>query len=57
MTGAGAGQVVTAETIAQRDASSVIARSEATKQSILSRCGVLAMTGVCGNACDLEQRP
>jgi hypothetical protein len=53
---------VTAETIIQSRALSVIARSEATKQSILPFRGSmdcfasLAMTSFCGNASDLEQR-
>jgi hypothetical protein len=53
---------MTAETIIQSLAPSVIARSEAAKQSILSFRGSmdcfasLAMTHVRGNASDLEQR-
>jgi hypothetical protein len=53
---------MTAETIIQsRMRFFVIARSAATKQSILSSCGEmdcfasLAMTNVCGNTSGLEQ--
>jgi hypothetical protein len=54
---------MTAETIIQRLLPFVIARSEATKQSILSFCGAmdcfasLAMTNLRSNASGLEPRP